>query len=52
MLKSMLREKEHILSAAEENILAQMSEITGATNDVFKMLNNADMTFGLSLIHI
>lgn len=46
MLKSMLREKEHILSAAEENILAQMSEITGATNDVFKMLNNADMTFG------
>lgn len=46
MLKSMLREKEHILTAAEENILAQMSEITGATNDVFKMLNNADMTFG------
>ena len=31
MLKSMLREKEHILSAAEENILAQISEITGAT---------------------
>lgn len=46
MLKAMLREKEHILTAAEENILAQMSEITGATNDVFKMLNNADMTFG------
>ncbi|MBQ9960820.1 MAG: oligoendopeptidase F [Firmicutes bacterium] len=46
LLKSALREKEHILSAAEENILAQMSEITGATNDVFKMLNNADMTFG------
>ena len=46
LLKSALREKEHILSAAEENILAQMSEVTGATNDVFKMLNNADMTFG------
>ena len=46
LLKSMLREKEHVLTAPEENILAQMSEVTGATNDVFKMLNNADMTFG------
>lgn len=46
MLKSVLREKAHILSAPEENIMAQMSEVTGATNDVFKMLNNADMTFG------
>ena len=46
LLESTLREKEHILSAAEENILAQMSEITGATSDVFKMLNNADLTFG------
>lgn len=46
LLKSMLKEKEHILSAPEENILAQMSEVTGATNDVFKMLNNADLTFG------
>lgn len=46
LLKSALKEKEHILSEAEENILAQMSEVTGATNDVFKMLNNADLTFG------
>ncbi len=46
LLKSVLKEKEHILSAAEENILAQMSEVTGATNEVFKMLNNADMNFG------
>lgn len=41
-----LREKKHVLSAAEENILAQLSEVTGATNDIFKMLNNADLTFG------
>lgn len=47
MLKDALREKAHILSAAEENILAQMSEVTGATGDVFTMLNNADMTFGM-----
>ncbi len=46
LLKAALKEKEHILTAAEENILAQMSEVTGATNDVFKMLNNADLTFG------
>ena len=46
LLKSALKEKEHILTAAEENILAQMSEVLSATNDVFKMLNNADLTFG------
>lgn len=46
LLKSMLREKAHILSAAEENILAQMSEVTSAPSDVYKMLNNADLTFG------
>lgn len=46
MLKDALREKAHVLSAAEENLLAQMSEVLGATNDVFTMLNNADLTFG------
>ena len=46
VLKDALREKKHVLTAAEENILAQMSEVTGATNDVFKMLNNADLDCG------
>ncbi len=46
LLKDALREKKHVLTAAEENILAQLSEVMGATNDIFKMLNNADMTFG------
>ncbi len=46
LLKDTLRQKAHILSSAEENILAQMSEVTGATNDIFTMLNNADMKFG------
>lgn len=45
-IKDLLREKTHVLSQAEENILAQMSEITGATNDIFTLLNNADMKFG------
>ncbi len=40
------RQKEHVLSKAEENILAQMSEITSATDDIFTMLNNADIKFG------
>jgi len=41
-----VRLKAHVLTKAEENIMAQFSEITGATNDIFKMLNNADMKFG------
>lgn len=41
-----LRQKAHVLTQAEENILAQMSEVTGATNDIFTMLNNADIQFG------
>lgn len=45
-IRDTLRQKKHILSEAEENILAQMSEITSATNDIFTMLNNADIRFG------
>lgn len=45
-IRDILREKAHVLSKLEENLLAQMSEITGATNDVFTMINNADIKFG------
>lgn len=45
-IRDTLRQKAHILSEAEENILAQMSEVTGATNEIFTMLNNADIKFG------
>lgn len=41
-----LREKEHVLSKEEENIIAQLSEVTDAPHDIFKMLNDADMKFG------
>ena len=47
VIKVMLREKEHILSKSEENIMAQMSEVTGATSDIFSMINNADIKFGM-----
>ncbi|MEG2323055.1 MAG: oligoendopeptidase F [Anaerovoracaceae bacterium] len=46
IILDLLREKEHILTKSEENIMAQMGEITGATNDIFTMLNNADIKFG------
>ncbi len=45
-LMNILREKDHVLAPKEENILAQLGEVTSATNDIFTMLNNADMNFG------
>ena len=45
-IKDTLRQKSHILTKEEENIMAQMGEITGDTNDIFTMLNNADIKFG------
>ncbi len=44
-IRDAMRLKEHILSGPEEMIMAQMGEVTGATNDIFTMLNNADLTF-------
>lgn len=46
VIKDALRQKQHVLEGPEEAIMAQMSEVTGATNDIFTMLNNADMRFG------
>lgn len=46
MLSSLLRKKEHILSEDQENIMAQLSEVTDAPHSIFNMLNNADMKFG------
>ena len=44
-IRDALRLKEHVLGSSEESILAQMGEVTGATGDIFTMLNNADLTF-------
>ncbi len=38
--------REHILSDAEEKLLAAAGEITGTPSDVFSKLANADLTFG------
>lgn len=46
MLLDLFKEKDHILSEAEENLLAQLSEVTSSTSNIFSMLNDADMKFG------
>lgn len=43
MLRRMVAEKKHILSEAEEKIIAQAGEITGIASDVFEMLDNAEL---------
>ncbi|MFZ5986836.1 MAG: oligoendopeptidase F [Bacillota bacterium] len=40
-----LRQKEHILSEREEELLALSSEVSGSSREIFTMLNNADIKF-------
>ena len=53
--ETLFREKDHVLSEQEENILAQLSEALRAPSDAFTMLNNADLKFddveGKTLTH-
>jgi len=44
-LMDTLRSKEHILPAEQEDILAQVYEIAQAPDNIFGMLNNADLKF-------
>lgn len=44
-IKENLRQKEHILSEKEEQILAMSAEISDTAGDVFTMFNNADIKF-------
>lgn len=45
-IENIFREKEHVLSPKEENILAQLSEVIRAPYDIFRMLDNAELKFG------
>jgi len=45
LIDEIYRFKPHTLSAAEEAILAQMSDIANAPSKIFGMLNNADIKF-------
>lgn len=44
-LDEITRQREHVLSAAEEAIIAQAGDIAGAPSDIFTMINNADIRF-------
>ncbi|HST05947.1 MAG TPA: oligoendopeptidase F, partial [Chloroflexia bacterium] len=46
MLDDLFREKEHLLSAPEEALLAGVSEIASGPSQIFDMLNDADLKFG------
>lgn len=46
MLKDIIRKKSHVLSEKEESILAQLGEVLGSSNNLFSMLNDADLKFG------
>ncbi len=45
MLKSYIDEKKHILSEAEEKLLAGMGEIFGGFSEIFGLTNNGDLKF-------
>ena len=45
MIEESLRQKDHILSEKEEQILAMSAEIADTSGDVFTMFNNADVKF-------
>ncbi len=44
-IENIMRGKEHVLSAREESILAQMGEVANAPQNIFSMLSNADIKF-------
>lgn len=44
-IKNIFEGKPHVLSEAEENILAQVSDCLSAPSNIYTMFTNADMTF-------
>jgi oligoendopeptidase F len=44
-LDDVVRMKPHTRSAEVEELLAELSEVTGASSDIYGMLSNADMSF-------
>ncbi|GAE90308.1 oligoendopeptidase F [Acetivibrio straminisolvens JCM 21531] len=43
--REILRQKEHVLSEKEEELLALASEMAGSPREIFTMFNNADIKF-------
>lgn len=46
MLEGIFNRKEHILSEKEENLLANLGQVTSAPHSIFNILNNSDLKFG------
>ncbi|OYR56494.1 oligoendopeptidase F [Halorubrum halodurans] len=46
-LEDVLRMKPHTRSAEVEEVLADLSEVTSAPSEIYSMLTNADMTYGV-----
>lgn len=46
LLERIIKRKEHTLSACEEVIIAKSCEMASAADDIFSMLNDADLKFG------
>ena len=44
-LDTIRRKKDHVLSPAEERLLAQAGQLSDVSENVFSMLNDADLTF-------
>jgi len=44
-IEDLIRQKEHVLTAREEEILAMAGEIAAAPEQIFSMINNADIRF-------
>lgn len=44
-LEDMIRQKPHVLSKAEESLMAQIGNLAQASSTIFSMLNNADLKF-------
>lgn len=45
-LENILRQKEHVLSPAEEKLLAEAGELAAAPSTIFSMANDADLKIG------
>ena len=45
-LENLLRQREHVLSAEQERLLASAGEVLMAPGQIFTMLNNADLEYG------
>ncbi|MBR2546986.1 MAG: oligoendopeptidase F [Eubacterium sp.] len=46
LLRDLMRSRSHVLSEKEESILANLSEVLGAPDNIFTMLSDLDFSFG------